>query len=98
MKQDASFFIGKEPVLVYIAKRLKEALRVEALFTERGINYGVEADRYRGGIIFQSDRIGAFFYVLRDAAEAAHFVLRANGYAPVSEAEAAEIAKQDQVE
>jgi len=82
MKQDASFFEGKDPVLIYIAKKLKEALSLETALTEEGIDYGVEADEYRGGFIFQSVRTGAFFYVLPDAAEAARHVLRENGYRP----------------
>ena len=32
MKQDASYFEGKEPALVYIAKRLSDALRLETIF------------------------------------------------------------------
>jgi hypothetical protein len=82
MRQEASFFEGKNPVLVYIAKRLNEALRLEAVFSTAGVDYGVEADEYRGGFIFQSVRTGAFFYVLPDAAEAARQVLRDNGYRP----------------
>ena len=54
MKQEASFFEGKEPVLVYIAKRLREALRLESLFNGGGLDYGVEADEYRGGIVFRT--------------------------------------------
>ena len=49
MKQEAAFFDGKEPVLIYIAKRLKDALKLEGLLTEAGLDYGVEADEYRGG-------------------------------------------------
>src|ERR1700722_12167052 len=72
MKQDAAFFEGKQPVLIYIAKKLKEALRLEATLTEAGIDYGVEADEYRGGVIFRSARVGAFFYVLPETVAVAH--------------------------
>ena len=82
MKQDASFFEGKEPVLVYIGKRLGDALRLEAILTESGLDYGVEADEYRGGVIFRTVRAGAFFYVLPGSAEAAREVLRRHGYKP----------------
>ena len=82
MRQEASFFEGRDPVLVYIAKRLSEALKLEAIFSNAGVNYGVEADEYRGGFIFQRIRTGAFFYVLPDAAEAARRLLRENGYRP----------------
>ena len=82
MKQDPDFFEGKEPSLIYIAKRLKEALALEQVLTNAGVDYGVEPDRYRGGFVFQSERIGAFFYVLEEAAEAARHVLTCHGYRP----------------
>jgi len=82
MKQDASYFEGKEPVLVYIAKRLRDALRLESVLTEAGLEYGVEADEYRGGVIFRTMRAGAFFYVLPGAVEATHEIMRRHGYQP----------------
>jgi hypothetical protein len=80
MRQDAAFFEGREPVLVYIAKRLNEALQLEDAFTKAGIDYAVEADQYTGGIIFRGERTGAFFYVAGQSVEAARGVLRENGY------------------
>jgi hypothetical protein len=82
VKQDASFFEGREAILIYIAKRLKDALRLESALTGAGLDYGVEADHYRGGIIFRGERVGAFFYVLGEAVEAAHRVMRQHGYRP----------------
>ncbi len=82
MKQDATFFEGKEPVLIFIAKRLRDAIRLETLLSEAGLDFGVEADQYTGGLIFRTVRAGAFFYVLPEALEAAHGVLRANGFKP----------------
>ena len=82
MKQDASFFEGHEPILIYIAKRLKDALRLESILTAAGLDYGVEADEYRGGVLFSRVRIGAFFYVRPDVVGAAHDIMRRNGYTP----------------
>ena len=82
MRREPSFFEGRDAVLVYIAKRLNEALRLESILNTAGVDYGVEADEYRGGLIFQRVRTGAFFYVLPDAAETALRVLRENGYRP----------------
>lgn len=82
MKQDPSYFDGKEPVLIYIAKRLRDALRLESIFSETGIDYGVEADQYRGGVIFRSVRAGAFFYVLPETVNAAREVMLRHGYKP----------------
>ena len=82
MKQDASFFEGKDPILIYIAKRLRDALRLESILTASGVDYGVETDQYTGGVIFRSHRVGAFFYVLPETLTAAHRVMEANGYRP----------------
>ena len=86
MKRDASFFEDREAVLIYIAKRLKDALRLESIFTSAGLDYGVEADEYRGGILFPKVRVGAFFYVLPEAVGAAHEVMQRNGFKPIVEA------------
>jgi hypothetical protein len=82
MKQDAAFFEGKDPVLIYIAKKLKEALRLETALTEAGIDYGVEADEYRGGVVFRSARVGAFFYVLPEAVAVAHEAMLRRDFTP----------------
>jgi hypothetical protein len=83
MKQEASYFTGYEPDLIYIAKKLKDALRLEEVFTSAGVDYGVEADEYRGGVIFHSTRIGAFFYVRPDSAEVAREIMRRHGFEPL---------------
>jgi hypothetical protein len=80
MKQDADFFGDQEVALIYIAKKLREALRLEGFLTEAGIDYAVEPDKYRGGVIFTSERIGAFFYVFPDAVEAARAVMDRHGF------------------
>ncbi len=82
VKQDASYFEDKEPVLIYIGKKLKDSLRLEEIFTAANLDYGVEADEYRGGVIFRSVRAGAFFYVLPETVDTAHEVMRRNGYKP----------------
>jgi hypothetical protein len=46
------------------------------------VDYGVEPDRYKGGFVFQTERIGAFFYVLEEAVEGARQVLATHGYRP----------------
>lgn len=80
MRRDAAFFADRELDLIYIAKRLSEAQRLEGLLTEAGVDYAVEADKYKGGVIFASERIGAFFYVLPDALEAARAVMARSGF------------------
>ncbi|MBS1855742.1 MAG: hypothetical protein JST11_10280 [Acidobacteria bacterium] len=82
MKQDASYFEGKEPVLIYIARKLKDALRLEELLATGGVDFGVEADEYRAGVIFRTVRAGAFFYVLPEVVPAAREVMLRSGYQP----------------
>jgi hypothetical protein len=82
MRQEAAFFEGKEPSLIYIAKKLKDALRLEDIFAGAGVDYGVEADEYRGGVVFRSTRVGAFFYVLPETVPAAHEIMLRHGYRP----------------
>jgi hypothetical protein len=82
MKQEASYFEGHQPILIYIARKLKDALQLESILTQSGLDYGVEADDYRGGVIFRSVRAGAFFYVLPKAVETAHEIMRRHGYQP----------------
>ena len=82
MKQEASFFEGHDPALIYIAKKLKDAVALEQIFTAARVDYGVEADEYRGGVIFRGLRVGAFFYVRPQAVEVAHEIMRRHGYTP----------------
>ena len=82
MRRDPEHFGEEELPLLFIAKKLKEALAVEELLTAAGIDYLVEPDTYRGGIIFASERVGAFFYVAPDTATEARQALRAKNYRP----------------
>ena len=83
MKQAPEFF-GEdvELALIYIAKRLNESLRVEEVLNAGGLDYLVEPDRYRGGLIFQTERIGAFFYVVPEKETEARGLLTTQGYKP----------------
>jgi hypothetical protein len=82
MRRDPDFFGDQELELVYIAKRLSEAKNVEALLSAGGLDYLVEPDQYFGGLIFQRARTGAFFYVLRPAADSTRKLLKDNRYRP----------------
>ena len=63
MRRDANFFGEIELDLVYMARRLREALKLENLMTEMGIDYLVETGTYTGGLLIRRDLTGAFFYV-----------------------------------
>jgi hypothetical protein len=80
MRREAEFFGDRDMDLIYIAKKLQEALRLESAFTDSGVDYAVEPDKYSGGVIFRSERVGAFFYVLPEAAEQARSVMQQHGF------------------
>ncbi len=75
MKREADYFEGHEPQLIHIAKRLDDALAFEKALTDAGVDYGVEPDKYVSGIVFRTERVGAFFYVLPEDEERAKAVL-----------------------
>ena len=82
MRQAAEFFADQELDLIYIAKRLKDAQKLEGVLDGADVDYAIETDTYQGGVVFRSERVGAFFYVLPDELERAQKVLVDNGYKP----------------
>jgi hypothetical protein len=80
MRQPPEFFGEQELDLIYVARKLDDALRLEAVLDQAGLDYLVEPDKYKGGVIFQSERIGAFFYVAPEHSESARGTLAAGGY------------------
>ena len=82
MQRDVEFFVDREPELVYIAKRLRDALALEKALTEDGVDYMVETDTYVGGLLFRRELTGAFFYVSPDVAESVRAGMVRRGYRP----------------
>ena len=82
MRREPDHFGDQDLSLIYIAKKLKEALSVETLLTDAGLDYLVEPDKYMGGIIFQAERVGAFFYVAPSDEGAAKDTLTRSGLRP----------------
>jgi hypothetical protein len=82
MQRAAEHFGDQELTLIYIAKQLKDALRLETVLTEAGLGYQVGPPQGSGGSIFQSERVGAFFYVAPGDEGAAKDTLSRNGFQP----------------
>ena len=82
MRQEPGFLGEDGGVLVYIARKLREAKALEELLTSRSIDYVVEADEYSGGFLFQTVRVGAFFYVRPEVAALTRQTLLDGGYKP----------------
>ena len=81
MRREPEYFGERELTLIYVAKKLKHALRLEQLLADAGIDYVVEPDQYSVGTLFPRWRVGAFFYVAPDNASAARAILRGGGFA-----------------
>jgi hypothetical protein len=82
MRQQAEFFGEVELNLIYMARRLRDALKLEGLLTAAGIDYLVETGNYMGGVLFKRELAGAFFYVLPVDEEKALGVLAGSGFKP----------------
>jgi hypothetical protein len=82
MRRTPEHFGEQDLSLIYVARKLKHALRLEQLLTDAGLDYLVESDEYSTGTIFRRSRVGAFFYVAPDSDAAARDVLRREGFAP----------------
>jgi len=82
MRRDVDFFESLELDLVYMARRLREALRLEKVLTEAGIDYLVETGTYVGGLLIKRDLTGAFFYVAPADFKRAREILLRNRYKP----------------
>ena len=82
MRREPDFFEEQELELVYIAKKLRTAKALEQLLTERSVDYLVEPDTYMGGIIFRTERVGAFFYILPQDMERTLAAMSEKGYRP----------------
>lgn len=80
MRQPPEFFDDREISLVHIASTLRGALKLEDLLTANEIDYAVEPDSYKGGLLFWTERVGAFFYVLAEDAERCRELLKRHRY------------------
>ena len=85
MRQEPEFFKEQKLELIYIAKKLADALAVEELLTAFDVDYVVQTSEYYAGVIFQSLRAGAFFYVDGERVEYAKQLLEQNGHRPHQE-------------
>jgi hypothetical protein len=85
MKQEPDFFGEAELDLIYMARRLRDALKLEGFLTEAELDYLVETGTYSGGFLFKRELTGAFFYVRPEDKEKAVEVLLRNRMKPYSE-------------
>lgn len=82
MRRNAEFFGDAELDLIYMARRLRDALKLEELLTQAGIDYLVETGTYTGGFLMKRDLAGAFFYIAPTEVSRARDLLLRNRYKP----------------
>ncbi len=82
MRRDAEFFENTELELIYMAHRLRDALKLERILTDAGIEYLVETGTYVAGFLMKRDLTGAFFYVAPADSERTREMLLRNRYKP----------------
>ena len=82
VRRDAEFFEEAELDLIYMARKLRDALKLEALLNGLGIEYLVETGTYTGGFLMKRDLTSAFFYVIPADVERARHAMLANGFRP----------------
>ncbi len=82
MRRENEFFQEQELDLVYMSRRLREALAVELVLTQAEIDYFVEPGTYLGGFLFKRELTGAFFYVAPGDTARTREVLVRNRYKP----------------
>ena len=85
MRRDPEFFGDLELGLIYMAGRLREALKLERLLTEAQLDYLVETGTYTGGFLMRRQLTGAFFYVAPGDLDSARELLLKNRYKPYTE-------------
>jgi hypothetical protein len=85
MRREPDADPDQELVLVFIARRLKAARIVETRFDADSMDYVVIPTPYSTGLLFRSQRVGAFFYVIPDLAERARSLVAECGFDPFYE-------------
>jgi hypothetical protein len=82
MRRDADFFQEDDLDLLFVARRLREALKIERILSDAGIDFLVETATYIGGFLLKRELTGAFFYVPPSDLENARQLLLANNFPP----------------
>lgn len=85
MKREPEFFGDAELDLLYLARRLREALRLEKLLTDAGLDYLVQTGPYVSGFLIKRELTGAYFYVMRADLTSAKEILARRGYKPFND-------------
>jgi hypothetical protein len=82
VRRESDFFGDIELTLVYLARALRDALKLEELLTAGGVDYLVETGTYSSGFLIRRELTGAYFYVSPSDEARTRELLTANGFKP----------------
>jgi hypothetical protein len=82
MRRDSEHFGDVELDLLYMARRLRDALRLEEVLTAAGVDYLIETGTYTAGFLMKRDLAGAFFYVAPKDLAASQLLLSEHRFKP----------------
>ena len=82
VRRESDFFGDIELTLLYLARALRDALKLEELLTAGAIDYLVETGTYTSGFLIRRELTGAYFYVSPADEARARYLLSANGFKP----------------
>ncbi len=80
VRREPDFFGDQELVLIFAARRLRDAIAVEQIFDDGGVDYVLETAPYESGLVFRSTKIGVFFYIPSQESGRASELLGNRGY------------------
>ncbi len=83
MRREPDFFGDQELILIHGARRLKAALALERSLDDAALDYAVIPAPYSSGLLFYSQRVGAFFYVAAQDADRARKIVLSCGFKPI---------------
>jgi hypothetical protein len=82
VRRDSDFFGDVELPLLYLARALRDALKLEDLLAAGGVDYLVETGMYTSGFLIRRELTGAYFYISPTDEARARDLLLANGFKP----------------
>jgi len=82
MRRDPEFFTEGELDLIYMARTLRDALKLEEVLDAADIDYLIETGPYTAGFLMKRELTGAFFYVTAQDANRTRTILIENRYRP----------------
>jgi hypothetical protein len=82
VRREPEFFGDTELTLLYMARLLRDALKLEELLTAGGVEYTVETGTYTSGFLIRRELTGAYFYVSPTDEARASELLAGNGFKP----------------